>query len=175
MANLPVPKPVAKRCRLVPFDAAWAEVVVSWVRDAQEAYWLAPKSAPPLTPGELLRWRQPDHNPYLLVEEERRAPVGYGELNRMAGPKRQYWLGHLLVDPAFRGRGYGVQLTARLLEEAFEQRGAQRVTLVAFPENVAALACYRAAGLVDDGWEWHTFPAYGRRACLLRLAASRPG
>jgi RimJ/RimL family protein N-acetyltransferase len=173
MANLPARNPAADRCRLVPFDPVWAEVVVSWVRDAQEAYWLAPKSTPPLTSRELLRWRKPDHNPYLLMDGGRCEPVGYGELNRMTVPRRQYWLGHLLVNPAFRGRGYGVQLTALLLTEAFEQRGAQRVTLVAFPENAPALACYRAAGMVDDGWEWHTFPAYGRRACLVRLAASR--
>ncbi len=173
MANLPARNPAADRCRLVPFDHAWADRVVSWVRDAQEAYWLAPKSVPPLTPAELRRWCRPDHNPFLLVEGQRREPLGYGELNRITGARRQYWLGHLLVDPAFRGRGYGVQLTGLLLTEAFEQRGAQRVTLVAFPDNAAALACYRAAGMVDDGYEWHTFPAYGRRECLVRLAASR--
>ncbi len=175
MATLPARKPAARPCRLVPFEPAWAERVISWVRGENESYWLAPKSVPPLTSAELLRWCKPDHNPYLLVASDRAEPVGYGEVNRIAGPRRQYWLGHLLVDPAFRGRGYGVQLTALLLAEAFEQRGAQRVTLVAFPENTAALACYRAAGMVEDGWEWHTFPAYGRRACLVRLAASRPG
>ena len=173
MATRPARKPAANHCRLVPFDPASADLVVSWVQDANESYWLAPKSVSPLTSAEVLRWRKPDHNPYLLVEGEQREPVGYGELNRITGPRRQYWLGHLLVAPAFRGRGYGLQLTALLLAEAFEQRGAQRVTLVAFPENTAALACYRAAGLVEDGWEWHTFPAYGRRACLVRLAASR--
>jgi RimJ/RimL family protein N-acetyltransferase len=163
----------ANRCRLVPFDRIWAERVVSWVRDGREAYWLAPKSCPPLTPVELQRWHKPDHNPYMLMDGKRREPLGYGELNRIIGPSRQYWLGHLIVDPEFRGRGYGVRLTALLLAEAFEQRGAQRVTLVAFPDNVAAVACYRAAGMVDDGFEWHTFPAYGRRECLMRLAASR--
>ncbi|HPM22844.1 MAG TPA: GNAT family N-acetyltransferase [Phycisphaerae bacterium] len=161
-------------CRLTPFTPDWAPTVVRWVRDAQEAYWLAPKTPPPLTAAQILGWRKPEHCPYLLFAADHALPVAYGELNRLHGVRRQYWLGHLIVDAARRRRGYGVQLTRHLLHEAFVQRGAHRVTLVVFAENTAALACYRAAGMRDDGFEWHTFPAYGRRECLLRLAASAP-
>jgi len=148
-------------------------LIVTWVQDAQEAYWLAPKTRPPLTPTSVVRWRQPDHDPYMLLAPEREEPVAYGELNRMTAPPRHYWLGHLIVDPAWRGRGCGVQLTRLLLREAFEMRGARRVTLVVFPENRRALACYRAAGMHDDGYEWHSFPVFGTRECLVRLAAMR--
>jgi len=158
---------------LVPFDRSWAELVVSWVRDANEAYWLAPKTPPPLTSLSILRWRAPDHHRYLLMEDGCPEPVAYGELNRMTGGARRYWLGHLVVDGQRRGQGYGLQLTRLLLEEAFERRGARQVTLVVFPENKAALACYRAAGMRDDGWETHDFPAYTRRATLVRLVATR--
>lgn len=162
------------RFRLAPFEPVWAERVISWVRDAREAFWLAPKTPPPLAASEILRWREPGNTPYLLWGATGTAPVGYGELNRLGTGQRFYWLGHLIIDAAQRGRGYGVQLTRLLLEEAFERRGARRVTLVVFPENAAALACYRAAGMRDDGYEWHAFPAYGRRECLLRLAAGPP-
>ncbi len=164
----------ARPCRLAPFEPVWAALVASWARDARETYWLAPKSHPPLTATEVLCWRKPDHHPYELLTGDRREPIGYGELNLLTGAPRQYWLGHLVVDPGYRGRGYGVQLTGLLLHEAFERRGARRVTLVVFPENETALRSYRMAGMVDDGYEWHTFPAYGRRECLVRLAASRP-
>lgn len=175
MAAVPeVRDDTTRPCRLAPFEPVWAELVVSWVREAREAYWLAPKSPPPLTATEVLRWARPDHSLYVLLQGQRHEPIGYGELNRLVGTQRQYWLGHLIVDPAFRGRRYGMHLTALLLQEAFEQRGARRVTLVVFPDNAAALACYRAAGMVEDGYEWHTFPAYGRREGLVRLAASRP-
>lgn len=160
-------------CRLVPFDPIWAERIVNWVDSPQEMYWLAPKTRPPLTVREVLRWRNPDHGPYMLLPDTGDVPVAYGELNRLSGARRQYWLGHLVVDPAWRGQGYGLELTRRLLEEAFERRGAQRVTLVVFPENERALACYRSAGMREDGYEWHDFPIYGQRVCLIRLAASR--
>ena len=157
--------------RLVPFEPAWAPLVVSWVRDDDELYWLAPKSMPPLTSAEVLRWRTPDHEPYALLDGRDGQPVGYGELNRLSGRRREYWLGHLIVDPTRRSRGFGIELTRGLLAEAFEQRGAWRVTLVVFPENERAMACYRAAGLREDGQEWHRFPVRGREELLVRMAA----
>jgi len=164
----------ATRCQLARFEPAWAELVISWVRGRREMYWLAPKTVPPLTTSEILRWRQPGHDPYELLEQGSQAPVAYGELNRLTGQRRQYWLGHLIVDPRQRGRGLGTELTRRLLREAFRQRGAERVTLVVFPDNQRAISCYVAAGMREDGVEWHEFPAYGRRECLVRFVAT-PG
>jgi len=158
-------------CRLVPFEAPWAALVASWAVDARETYWLAPRNAPPLTAAEILRWHTPGHTPYALLAEQRATPVGYGELNVMSSGRRRYWLGHLVIDPAERGRGLGVALTRKLLEEAFVRRGAREVSLVVFPDNVAAIACYRAAGMHDDGYETHEFAAYRRVETLLRMVA----
>ncbi len=171
-ANPDIQQPAATRCHLARFEPAWASLVISWVRDKREMYWLAPKTAPPLTTAEILRWRQPGHDPYMLLERGSQAPVAYGELNRLTDQRRQYWLGHLIVDPLRRGRGLGTDLTRRLLREAFECRGAQRVTLVVFADNARAVSCYLAAGLREDGVEWHEFPAYGERGCLLRFVAT---
>jgi RimJ/RimL family protein N-acetyltransferase len=171
MAANPKPRKTPPLCRLLPFDPRWAARIVSWVQSAQDAYWVAPRTVPPLTEREVLRWRRPDHEPHMLVADAEAGPIGYGELNRLRQGFRQYWLGHLVVDPASRGRGYGVALTRALLREAFESRGARRVTLVVFPENRAALACYQRAGMRIDGHETHTFAAYGRTEVLVRLAA----
>ncbi len=176
MAAFPKPRRrTAPIYRLVPFNPPWADRVVSWVCNAQETYWLAPQTPPPLTATRLLSWQKPGHHPFLLFEPGDQQPIGYGELNELTGGYRQYWLGHLIVDPARRGRGYGKLLAQMLLREAFEQRGARRVTLVVFPENERAVACYRAAGMHDDDYETHDFPAYRRRESLLRLAATRLG
>ena len=83
--------------------------------------------------------------------------------------ERHFWLGHLIVDPRQRGRGLGTHLTRLLLERAFNQQGARRVTLVVFPENHRALACYRAAGLREAGAEIHYFPPCDRRVRLLKM------
>jgi len=160
-------------CWLEPFQPEWAPLVVSWARDAQEVYWLAPKTPPPLSSAEVVAWRVAGHDPFMLLAVAGGPPIGYGELNAMDGGRRSYWLGHLIVDPGRRGCGCGVRLTKLLLWEAFLRRGARRVTLVVFPENRAAVGCYRAAGMCDDGYEAHEFAAYGRRELLLRMAAER--
>jgi RimJ/RimL family protein N-acetyltransferase len=173
MAARPIPKQFCGRVYLAPYQSHCAELIVSWIRTAEEAFWLAPKTKPPITPEKLRGWCEPGSTPYLLIQDGRTEPVGYGELNILTGAPRQYWLGHLTVDAALRGQGLGLELTRALLREAFVERGAKRVTLVVFPGNTAAVACYRAAGMYDDGYEWHNFPAYGRREWLLRLAMSQ--
>jgi ribosomal protein S18 acetylase RimI-like enzyme len=158
-------------CRLEPFDPAYADTVITWVRDEREAFWLAPRNRPPLTADQVLGWQTEGHRAFMLVRPGQMAPVAYGELNDLSGSPRRFWLGHLVVDPAERGRGYGIQLTRLLVWHAFSRCGARDVTLVVFPENRRAIASYRTAGLRDDGWETHTFPAYGRTARLLRMTA----
>jgi ribosomal protein S18 acetylase RimI-like enzyme len=76
------------------------------------------------------------------------------------------------VDPRHRGRGLGRQLTRLLLRRAFHRYGAWRVSLVVFPENAAAIASYRAAGMYEDGYERHYFASYSRRKRLLRMVAT---
>lgn len=100
------------------------------------------------------------------------APVGYGELNLLNDARREFWLGHLIIDPAFRGMGLGVRLTRLLLRRAFVDHAASCVSLVVFPDNAAAVACYRAAGLYPSGFEQHAFEAYGTRERLLRMSAT---
>lgn len=164
---------LADRVYLTRFDPVHAERVVSWVRDRQEAYWLAPKTPPPLGVETIHGWAHPGHHRYLLWDHDMADPVGYGELNRLRSGTGRYWLGHLIVDAQRRGCGYGVWLTRGLLTEAFDRRGAVQVTLVVFPENRAAIRCYEVAGMVRDGWETHEFPVYGRVERLLRMAARR--
>jgi RimJ/RimL family protein N-acetyltransferase len=174
MAVGPVIKPSRiDTSRLMPFDARCAERVVSWVRDARETYWLAPRTEPPLTTEKVRAWAGPGRDPLMLVTSEQPEPLAYGELNILNEKRREYWLGHLVVDPRRRGQGVGRRLTELLLRRAFHLREAQRVSLVVFPENAAAIACYRAAGMYEDGFETHHFAAYRRRERLLRLVAAR--
>ena len=172
-ANPSISRTTTPACRLLSFHPSCADLVMSWVSDAREAFWIAPRTPPSLTAAEVLNWQVPGHQAYLLAEAGRAPPIGYGELNVLNGAARRYWLGHPIVDPAQRGRGCGLQLTRLLLRQAFAQHGSVDVTLVVFPDNTRAIACYRAAGMRENGYETHEFPAYGRRVRLLRMAASR--
>lgn len=175
MAATLVTKPTAKQTlRLTAFDERYAPQVVSWVRGALEAYWLAPRTPPPLTVDKVRAWSRPGRNPFMLVESDDPEPVAYGELNELRRRQNEYWLGHLIVNPRQRGRGLGRYLTEMLLYRAFHVHNARRVSLVVFPDNAAAIATYRWVGMREDGYETHYFAASGRRERLLRFAATSP-
>lgn len=164
-----------------------ADIIASWVRTGKEALMLAPRTVPPITTQTISSWTGPGCCQFVLMPETTddqiadisnessghpHAILGYGELNELDPARRSYWLGHLIIDPAQRGLGYGLLLTQLLMTRAFERCGAKRVTLVVFPENLAAVACYKRAGFEPDGFENHR-TADGTRIRLLRMAVQR--
>lgn len=156
--------------RLERFDPRHAELVASWVRSEREAYWLAPHTPPPITAERVLGWSVEGRHALQLMEGGTPVPVAYGELNVLNAAAREYWLGHLIVDPDRRGRGLGVRLVELLIERGFRRLGARRISLVVFTDNVVAQRSYRSAGMRDEGYEVHRFPAYGTSERLLRMA-----
>lgn len=161
------------RLTLRRFASTDAPRVRSWVRSARELFWLAPRTAPPLTDQTIVAWGSADHHQFCLAEPHAGAPIAYGEVNLLSAVTRQFWLGHIVIDPQLRGRGLGLELTRRLVRQAFHRFGAQRVVLVVFPANQAAVRCYAAAGLEAVRYEQQYFAENRRREWLLRMEISR--
>lgn len=169
MALAPKTQPTSSPAyRLEPLDPVLAPLIASWCSEGIEALWLAPRTPPPITADKVLGWKEEGRTPLVMVAADD-TPVGYGELNVLRHRRREFWLGHLLVDPSLRGRGLGTTLTRLLVEKSFRELGARRVSLVVFPENHAAIAAYKAAGMHFDGYETHHFAAYARRFELIRM------
>jgi RimJ/RimL family protein N-acetyltransferase len=166
MATLP--KIIADELVLEPFRAEQAIDIATWPFTQRDLYWLAPQTPPPLTPAKILAWQGAGRNGYVLRRPSG-AIVAYGELNLLNGSGGVWWLGHLVVDPRQRGHGYGRELVERLIRRAFDRHGALRVTLVVFPENTAAIGCYRRVGMHEEGTEIHTFTHCGEQRTLVRM------
>ncbi len=60
-----------------------------------------------------------------------------------------------------------------MLEEAFSQRRAERVSLVVFPDNLAAINCYSAAGFTHSGRQKKHFATTGREHVMLQMTIER--
>jgi ribosomal protein S18 acetylase RimI-like enzyme len=169
--------------RLEHFKAGQAALVASWVLNEREALWLAPRTPPPITADKIRAWGGPENEQLVLAtltDDEAVASggpsaggetVAYGEVNVLPGEPGEYWLGHLIVAPRWRGCGLGRRLAQFLLQRAFAVHRARRISLIVFPDNHAAIRSYRAAGLRDAGYESHFFPASEQRASLLRMVA----
>jgi len=119
-------------------------------------------------------WNKSGGEAYVLVKHGEGSPWGYGEINPMRQDGGHVWLGHVIVRPDRRGQGLGSVLLRALLSEAFERRDATRVALIVFPDNHAALRCYRRAGFSLTGEELHQFGGEGLTHRLLRLEITRP-
>ncbi len=96
-------------------------------------------------------------------------PIGYAELNPMSRDRRHLWIGHVLIDPDRRGQGLGRGLTQALINRAFRIEGANRLSLVVFPENATAVRCYESAGFTLRGEESQCFGPQRQRYRLLRF------
>ena len=164
---------------LVPFCERHAADICRWANTDQEVRWLAPSTSPPLTPEKVLAWLRPGGYAYVYrpitpavanvnhPDESSTEPLAYGELNPMPNETLHWWLGHCVVRPGLRGRGIGLQFVRELLGKAFGLHAARRVSLIVFPDNEPAIRCYRRAGFVQIGQEFHSFRE--PREKLLRL------
>lgn len=158
--------------RLASFEPQYADTVAAWVTDPETAFCVAPRTAPPITAGAVQEWAgAADHAQVLLCEER---AVAYGELNALDRRRGVWWLGHLIVDCAQRHRGVGRTLVRGLVERAFGECRARRLTLIVFPENRTAIRCYNAAGFSVDGFEMHYYPVYSRPVQMVRMVANWP-
>lgn len=154
---------------LRPFDLVYASVVAAWVTTEPELRWLAPSLDPPLTPEKVVGWQRPDGYAFSLNHLRDPFPRGYGEVNRVRQQADELWIGHIIVHPHHRNRGLGRLLVRALVSFAFEQLSARRVALVVFPDNEAAIRCYRRVGFRLIGEEHHRLGSTGPPLRLLRF------
>lgn len=155
------------------FDERDAAAIVRWAETDADVRLVAPGTAPPLTVEKILAWQRPGGRAYVLRDEDLRAasqPLAYAELNPMPSEPHHLWLGHCIVRPDLRGRGLGLRFVRELLSTAFGRLGCRKVSLIVFPDNEPAVRCYRRAGFLALGEEWHVF-ADDVRSTLLRMEA----
>jgi len=158
---------------LTPFAAHFAPTIASWVSDDLSMLWLAPRTPPPLTPAKVLDWHGAGKTALLAQVLGEAGPCGYAEINQVRSRPYELWLGHIIVAPQRRGRGIGSRFVDLLLDKAFEAFGAQTVSLVVFPENVAAVRCYQGCGFTVTRDECHRFRRGGPMCRMLRLDIER--
>ncbi|NOX58406.1 MAG: GNAT family N-acetyltransferase [Planctomycetes bacterium] len=166
--------------KLKRFDPLYAPVVASWVQTREQLRWLAPRTSFPLTAAKVGQWTRQSGEAFLFFAGGESMPCGYGELNPMKGEPTHQWLGHLIVDIARRRMGLGRQLTNHLSRVAIRELGAQRLSLVVFPDNKAALHCYLQCGFSVTAEEYQKFDSRSIPQRMIRLgriagaASARP-
>jgi RimJ/RimL family protein N-acetyltransferase len=85
---------------------------------------------------------------YTACDAENR-PVGHIELNDMDGYSAR--LCRVLIDPPYRGQGFGRAIVRRALHIGFDELGLKRIDLGVYDFNAVAIRCYDLEGFVKEG------------------------
>lgn len=78
----------------------------------------------------------------------------------------------VMINPRYRGRGYGKEMLRLVVKYAFEITKAQAVHLNVFPENSGAKKCYEAVGFKERKTDLNAFTykeeSWGRCNMIIR-------
>lgn len=126
-----------------------ARVVASWSRSAEEASHGCSRAEHPFPASAITAWWEgSDVQPWVLLDSEG-TPVAYGEVWD-DDEEDENELARLIVAPAHRRSGVGRRLVDELVAIA-RTNGRSACFVRVAPDNVGALALYRAAGFCDVG------------------------
>ncbi|MFH0988193.1 MAG: GNAT family N-acetyltransferase [Parcubacteria group bacterium] len=142
---------------LSEFMAKDADVVSSWVRDAQEAELIGARRFP-VSPQDIVAWTV-DVEAYVFLRKLR--PVAFATLTAIEAPglpERQVEICHFIVNPECRRKKVATRFMDLLSRVAFSYES-EAVVGRAVPENVAILRLLAQPGLgflqFTDAWTLH--------------------
>jgi ribosomal protein S18 acetylase RimI-like enzyme len=123
--------------------------LLTWFKTPQELYyWGAIRQ--PISIEKLSQDLRASHlNSCSLVEGQHDLHafgLHYLRLNR-------HHLGRLVVKPEHRGKGLAKTLVTKLIDKAFDEQGAKKVSLFVFRDNLTAYRCYQSLGFLE-----HKYP-----------------
>ena len=100
-------------------------------------------------------------------------PIGMVELDGVAWPHGEAWIGIGLGERAYWGKGYGSDALRVLLRFAFQELNLHRVTLNVFEYNARALRTYERLGFTVEGTVREALRRDGRRWDLIFMGLLR--
>jgi len=158
---------------LQPFNPRHAPLVASWIPDHAALCLLSIDHEPVVSPDLILRWMERADHPFMLLNEPDAPPVAYGELifpRDFPGIAAQ----HVIVDPRFRGRGFGWTIIERLGHAAHARFGFERLGMTVDANNDFALALLAAMGFATLGRRLVVSPNGAEQSAVFDLSAPLP-
>ncbi len=116
--------------------------VCALVPTREELFWVYPRGAHPLTVDQVKHLSTVRKS--LTVALEDGEVISFANLFNFNA--RCAFVGNLVIAAACRGRGFGRQLLAHMVETAFSQYGLAEVHISVFSDNVPALLLYAKHG-----------------------------
>ena len=158
---------------LQPFNPRHAPVIASWIPDSAALRIVSIDGESVISPDLILRWVERADHPFMLLLEPDAPPVAYGEL---VFPRDTPTIQarHVIVDPRYRGRGYGWTTIERLGHAAHARFGFEHLDMSVDASNDFAVAMLAAMGFATIGQRVLVAPDATSQILVLDLAARLP-
>lgn len=145
--------------QLAYFTAEDFSQLQEWISDDEILMnWSGALFSFPLT-TESLSWYIEDVNDltkseafiYKAIETETGNTVGHISLGGISKKNRAGRISRVFVSPEYQGRGYCKEMVRAVLKIGFEDLKLHRICLGVYDFNIAAISCYKKAGMVVEG------------------------
>ena len=139
-----------------PFNSSYIEKILSWTSDKESFYrWSAGVLGDyPITISnfsEKISEMKSTKLFYPYVIKLDNEVIGFFTLRYRIESANNLTIGFVILDPKYRGLGYGEKMLNLAINLAFHKYKADSVNLRVFKDNIAAYYCYKKVGLKENG------------------------
>lgn len=141
--------------RLRPYKTNDYKYMSNWLKNRREfCMWCADLFKYPLNKEVLAdyekKYDEDESGIIFIAVNEKGTPVGHFLLKDIDYVKESAYVAFVVIDPEFRGKGYGTEMMNQAVKYGFEVLNVSRLTLGVYDNNSNAYACYKKAGFIDE-------------------------
>ena len=150
---------------LIPFTEADIDRLTGWISSLEvHLFWTAAMFEYPLPREPFAKFMRDSAERggrlfFKAVHRDSGEACGHIELGAIDRRNRSLRIGRVLLNPAFQGRGLGMEMIHSALAMAFDEMGMRRVELGVFDVNPRAIASYERVGFRREGVRRESFKA----------------
>ena len=139
-----------------PFNSTYADTILSWTKDEESFYrWSAGVLGDyPIDSNkfnEKIKEMKQTKLFYPYVVKLDNKVIGFFTLRYRVENVNNLTIGFVILDPLYRGMGYGKKMLDLAINLAFKVYKSDSVNLRVFKDNTAAYNCYKKVGLKENG------------------------
>lgn len=139
-----------------PFNSTYADTILSWTKDKESFYrWSAGVLGDyPIDSNkfnEKIKEMKQTKLFYPYVVKLDNKVIGFFTLRYRVENVNNLTIGFVILDPLYRGMGYGKKMLNLAINLAFGTYKSDSVNLRVFKDNTAAYNCYKKVGLKENG------------------------
>ncbi len=137
--------------KLREYNASDAEVITTWIENEYAfRQWSADRYEKyPITANDINQYYDKEKNNYkmyIITAYDESGTVGHFTLRFVDEHKKTVRLGFVIIDNKKRKKGYGKQMVDFAIKYAFDNIGANKISLGVFENNHNAIKCYERCG-----------------------------